>query len=316
MRTNESESQMITSPNYNAAIESEKDPQVAYEKTAAERKAIPVDEVLTMNVDGPTFASMALGARRSVRALEPQLAELPDYDTRAPQKLEVLALAFLHANTVHVSATRLPDDLAAMLEEGVSSRNRFRPVCAALVARGLIQADAFSACTWQAGFVNVGNDLQIITRVCLDNWSRIARKCPVDRGELERARKLATLMLRQSGERKTEPAASVETANERNRSFTLLVRCFDEVCRGVGYVRWHEGDAEQFAPSLYKGRRRSSKKDDAEPDQPTPTQPVINASPSPVAPVTNLNAPSPFDPSAKAPANATAKIPGGSPFIQ
>jgi len=289
-----------TSPNYTAAIEAEKDAKVSFVKTEGDRNAIPKTELLTMNVDPVWFTAMALGARRNIIVILEQLAKLPDFDVTLPDKLEDYALGFSHAHTRHLSATKLPDELAAMLEEARQIRDRLRLDHKALAARGLMAEDALSNGTWQSGFLNVAQDLHLITNVFLENWSRIARKCAVDRAELEHGRKLATRMLRQVGERQTDQPASTETLDARARAFTLLVRCYDQICRGVTYVRWREGDAEQIAPSLYKGRRRSSKESE-KPSEPVPT-------PTPI----NLNAPSPFEPKTTA---AARTIPGGSPFI-
>jgi hypothetical protein len=37
----------------------------------------------------------------------------------------------------------------------------------------------------------------------------------------------------------------------RARAFTLLVRHYDECRRAITYVRHHEGDADEIAPSLF-----------------------------------------------------------------
>jgi hypothetical protein len=42
----------------------------------------------------------------------------------------------------------------------------------------------------------------------------------------------------------------------RLRAFRLMVRAYDAARAAVGYLRWREGDAETFVPSLFGGRRR------------------------------------------------------------
>ncbi|MFS8069892.1 MAG: hypothetical protein ACMG6S_26300, partial [Byssovorax sp.] len=45
-----------------------------------------------------------------------------------------------------------------------------------------------------------------------------------------------------------------EAADRKLRAFTLFTNAYDQVRRGVMYLRWDEGDADSLAPSLYKGR--------------------------------------------------------------
>ena len=66
-----------------------------------------------------------------------------------------------------------------------------------------------------------------------------------------------------------EPLPKSDNANDtRQRAFTLLVTAYDEVRRAVTFVRWAEGDADAFAPSLYakSRKRRPGASDDAEGD--------------------------------------------------
>jgi hypothetical protein len=64
-------------------------------------------------------------------------------------------------------------------------------------------------------------------------------------GEILAHRVLAALAVREGS---TPDLA--EVADQRQRAVTLLANAWDEVCRGVGYWRWDEGDAEQIAPML------------------------------------------------------------------
>ena len=42
----------------------------------------------------------------------------------------------------------------------------------------------------------------------------------------------------------------------RARAFTLFARAYAEVRRGVAFVRFHHGDADAYAPSIYVKQRR------------------------------------------------------------
>ena len=43
-------------------------------------------------------------------------------------------------------------------------------------------------------------------------------------------------------------------AERRSRAYTLFVRAYDQCRRAAAYLRWNEGDADEFAPSLFTSR--------------------------------------------------------------
>lgn len=58
----------------------------------------------------------------------------------------------------------------------------------------------------------------------------------------------------------------------RQRAFTLFVRAYEECRRAATYLRWHEDDADDIAPSLWtKRNRRTAAAPDAMPDTERPT---------------------------------------------
>ena len=92
----------------------------------------------------------------------------------------------------------------------------------------------------------------------------------------------------------------------RDQAFALFAKKYDELRRAVWFVRWQEGDADEYAPSLYAGRG-SRKSDETAPAEP-PAAGNVTAAPAPTAP------PAPAM-SAAAPNPAPAGAPGSSPFI-
>lgn len=77
------------------------------------------------------------------------------------------------------------------------------------------------------------------------------------------------LTIRQTG------SARAAAAELRVRALSLLVREYEELRRMVTYVRWFEGDADTFVPSLYAGRGGRRPKEDTEvvTDTDTPVTP-------------------------------------------
>lgn len=87
-----------------------------------------------------------------------------------------------------------------------------------------------------------------------------ASQTAVTEADLDRAEVLSDQIVVGIGRRKCGIPSNAAAALERQQTFTLMVRTYDQLRRAVHYVRWDEGDAEDIAPSLYAGRRKSKKK--------------------------------------------------------
>jgi hypothetical protein len=101
----------------------------------------------------------------------------------------------------------------------------------------------------------------------------------VTEGELDRAEIVGDQLINDIGVRQLAPAAVAAVTLERGQSFTLFAKAYDQVRRAVSYLRWHEGDADEIAPSLFAGRRKRSSSDvaskaEAEPDT-TKSEPAV-----------------------------------------
>jgi len=111
--------------------------------------------------------------------------------------------------------------------------------------------------------------------VLRNNLSVIEGKCAVSAQELDHAERLSFRILRIVGLREQAEAASAATANQRDRAFTLFVRCYDQIQRVVYFLRWNEDDADTIAPSLYPSRPRKSQRGTE--TEPVATQPATAA---------------------------------------
>ena len=83
----------------------------------------------------------------------------------------------------------------------------------------------------------------------------IAGRTFATREEIALAGRLGPELIAALGVRtSTGVTTPTEAADRRARAYTLFVRAYGEVRRGLSYLRWHEGDMDQIAPSLYRGR--------------------------------------------------------------
>src|SRR5690606_26514452 len=88
---------------------------------------------------------------------------------------------------------------------------------------------------------------------------RIEDKTAITADEVERAGVLGTQLLLALSHDPAPAVAELTAVEIRARAFTLLARHYDECRRAVTYVRHHDGDADEIAPSLFTRPVRSKK---------------------------------------------------------
>jgi hypothetical protein len=86
------------------------------------------------------------------------------------------------------------------------------------------------------------------------NWEQAANKVPFGIELVIEASQLGPKVLRgigeaEVGEVRKDP--SYDWDSLRARGFRLLVNAYEELRRAVTYLRWYEGDANLFAPTLH-----------------------------------------------------------------
>jgi len=144
--------------------------------------------------------------------------------------------------------------------------------------------------------MNIAQDLQALSAVLLDSWSKIQGKTPTTQEDLLTASRISTRLTRLVGTRDQRPAVVAEATDQRLRAFTLMLLTYEEARGAIGYLRRREEDAESIAPSLYpgKGKRRVRETAPASPNAPQPatgsapvsadtTQPLPVVTPAQVA---------------------------------
>jgi hypothetical protein len=285
-----------------------------------ELEAIPVCDILTVNLDVSAAVSTVLGTLPEVQSLrEEMLRELPALDITCVDRLEEYAHALLYAQARCVTRSETRDDLMALAEEGMRTRTVLYSDATALCCRGLIDEKRIADYKGLNGYRNIASDIHILVSVMLENWEALEGKCPAQRSELERAWKVANGLLRLIGLREQAPAAAAKSANDRGRAYTLFIRAYDEVRRGVTWLRWRTRDADDIAPSLYAGRKRrraDASQGPAEPAvAPTPIAPEVDL---PGAPLIATPRPAPAGPFVNDPGIGPlrAPTPGNNPFLQ
>jgi hypothetical protein len=201
------------------------------------------------------------------------------------------------------------DGLAELNDEGIKLRSTLQGDITALIARGFIHPDSIKNYTALTGYKNIASDLQIQAQILKDNWSQIEGKCATTLAEVEHALKVAAHLLRLTGLKEQSPAVVANASEQRKRAFTLFRRAYDDARRAIIFLRWHEEDADEIAPSLYAGRTGTKKKVNGEESIPAPAASAVQTT----APVTTATS------TATQSANSTAKTgnsgSGNNPFM-
>jgi hypothetical protein len=287
---------MNTNEIVNAILASRTASSAALDRVLPELQALKASEVRSLIVDVPTAVSRVLGAAPKVLALRADIVrDAPSIDIRKIECLQDYAYALQEAHVRCLGTGKSPDELRALGDEGDALRDLLRSDGLALVNRGLIDPACLAACSGLAGYKTIATELGVLSSVMISHWPQIQGKCGVTEQDLKRAQGIAQALLAYVGVRDQSPEMKAAAIDLRDRAFTLLANSYDQAGRAVAFLRWNEGDADQIAPSLFGGKRRSTKSDAADQEQPDPgpteaTAPAVpgNGSASPQAPVNPL----------------------------
>jgi hypothetical protein len=227
--------------------------QAALDKLRPRLAALRPEEVLPVNVDIPTAASIALGAHERMLELRPAIVEhLHSHAVELLDELPTYALAAWYAHLISLPAADNGDRARKLMEEAVPLRESLLVAAEALAHRGLLDPGRVADIRAGQGNIDRASDLVGLADLFLQAWPQIAQKTAVDRAEVERAAALGPELLAALGSRglAEKQRSSPETRDLRARAFTLLLNAYEECARAVTYLRWHEDDAEAFAPTL------------------------------------------------------------------
>jgi len=243
----------------------------AFKKVRPLLDAMPDSALLQLNLD-------PLAAVAKVRAVLPAILLMRDsiegtlrfFDLKNLDQLETYALALVQAHAIYRGNTARSQVLPKLSAEASALRGQLLRDSNTLVERGLIPRARLSRLQGPNGYRNIASDLLTIGELLHDSWPTIANRTAISLAELDRAEALADEMINALGQRKKVTVLAADAALMRQRAFSLFIRAYDEVRRAVLYLRWHEGDAEQIAPSLYGKRNGRGKKRDQDASPATP----------------------------------------------
>ncbi len=275
----------------------------AFAAITADLQALEGELLPSMNLDVRQAITTALGCMPELMPLKSRIVtELPLVDPELFEKMERYALALGHAHTVHLAASTPSQPIPEMTEELKRIYTRLEADARALALRGLLDGERLAYLAGVNGPRNTAASTFLLVELFRKSWDKLVGKCGTTLAELDEAERLAERLENAVGVKEQGPANVPEAAKNRHKAYVLFVRTYDEARRVVSFLRWHEGDADKVAPSLYAGRYKKSGTEVPEPE-PAPTNGTDAAPPAPVAPAANNP-------------NAAPGMPGNPPFIR
>jgi len=277
-----------------------------FQRVEAEIGKVQDRDIVAVNLDIPGAVTTVLGSLPEIRALRPELAELKGFDLARSDKLRDYTLALGHAHAMFRAASGPSDGVAELAEEVAELRDLLQADAAALAKRRILDENQVTKLRGGSGYKNVAFEVVGLVGLFRANWEQIKGRSGLQPEELEHAGRRAQELVTAVGVKEQSPAVVGAAMAVRQRAYTLFFNAYDDVRRAVAYLRWHEGDAESIAPSLYAGRGAARAVPEA-----VPVTPAGGSTPSPA------NVPSQVVPAANAPPLAAAAgLPGSAPFAR
>jgi hypothetical protein len=239
----------------------------AFAFVKAEILAIPEKELLPVNLDIPRAAGRGSLAAERIAPLLPELSLLAGFDIDRVARLDVYALALLHAHDLVIEVGVDKATLPALLELALPLREDMLRSSELLAHFGVVPAERVAAIRSGQGHADSADDLIALGRLFDEIWERVAGRTMVTREMVDQAPKLGAALHKALAQREVEESPLVPSSDRRYvqaQAFTLFARVYHQALRGVTYLRWNEGDAHCFVPSLYPHRppRRGTAADD------------------------------------------------------
>lgn len=255
--------------------------RAAFERLQPELRALPPERLVPVNVDIPTAVSLVLGVAPRLRSFREDIVRmLPHHPIQWLDRLEDIALAawWVHLHTLSVRQQDTSDDaVQRLVAEATSLRRSLLLAADALADRALIDDTPLQQIRQGQGRIDLANDLVALAALFRTAWDRIEGKTAITREDIDRAAALGMQLLAALGaQRSPSQTEATQAADMRVRAFSLLVHAYDENRRALTYLRWHEDDADDIAPSLFARRATARKNNtphtpqDNTPDTPSP----------------------------------------------
>jgi hypothetical protein len=202
------------------------------------------------------------------------VAALKGADMAKFDKIRDYAFALGHAHSEYRAALGPADPIGTISEEVTEMREQLFADALGLGRRGLLEASRIEKLRSGVGYKNVAFDVLGLVSLFRERANELAGKTAVTAQELDHAAERAQQLVTAVGLKEQSSVGVTAAALLRQQAFTLFTQAYDEARRAIGFLRWHSGDGDTIAPSLWAGRGGRK------PVEPETTAPVVPATPT------------------------------------
>ncbi len=231
--------------------------RAVYEQLLDQIRGVDPSALSSVNLDVSVAVRVALGALPLLDELKPKLSLLPSqlFDMSKVLNVKSYAFAAWYAHLVKSRKKKEGKSYVGELGEAKELRKALLGDAEALAKRGLLSPTRVAQIRSGQGNLDVANDLVALAAEFEANWDTVFDKTATTEDEVQRAEELgAELIVALAVEE--APQTLEQPEDLVAQAFTLFYAAYEECRRGVAFVRYHQGDADQLFPSLYSGRRR------------------------------------------------------------
>jgi len=235
----------------NAGRESDRRAQQNFVRALPKLRELAEAELLHINVNVASSVTTVLRSVPRIQSLRTSLEEaLREFDFGAIDLLDRYAWALRHTHTEYLACSRPLSCPSELCDEAETLRQELLRTASALVARCVIDGARLGQVSYLNSYADLASDLEALASILEHGRRQLVDKSRVKEDELDRARWLAQHIVADDGGHSESRA---QARDLRARAFTLLFRSYDEVRRGIVYLRWNDNDAEEISPSLFNG---------------------------------------------------------------
>ncbi len=238
--------------------------RIAFETYSPQFAAIDGNHYVIPRIDVLSVLASVVTAVPRLGPLHDVIADqAPRFVMKLIDELPDLTLAIAYAQGQYELATGDHDEMSTAVSAASRVREGFLVALEALADRGHVPRERLAEVRRGTGYVDMANDVETLTAILREVWPKVGLRTLIEWKELDAASAVVAQLRALIGARAKAAADVSAVSKMRLAAFTVLARRWDEVRRVVTYVRWHEGDVDVIAPSLWarpKGARVAGEK--------------------------------------------------------
>jgi hypothetical protein len=220
---------------------------VAFEQTKAEIHEAAKGPLDPVNVDIAFAVRVMLTVCGNAA---PYRTELAKVNLDVVPMLETRAHALSYAQALHQWTLDTPSPVEALGQEVIEARRVLASELELVQLRGIIANTAVKL-QGTTSYLAMAQDVRTIGSAFLSAWERVGPQIGGNIEHVNNALVLADKLIgavAQAAEIKEKLKGS---ALVRQAAWTLALKSYRDLDRGISFLRYHEGDADQIVPSLF-----------------------------------------------------------------